>query len=723
MFKFMKLKGLFFVTLFSFGLFISAIQPTVNPAKERLILNAIVNYLDALHLNPVDLDDAFSEMAFDNYLQMIDPGKRFLIHSEVDQLSAYRFEIDEQVNRRSFDLFNLSEEIINNSRARAKDIFYEVIESDLSEVETYQLEMDVDKRTFPNDEEELKLLWKKIIKYDFNNRLKSKLENQNKKLEEAEKEDAEEDEEYKPKTREELEEEVIEAIKKSYENWFENMDKDRRTDKFQNYINAITHVFDPHSDYLNPKSKEDFDIQMGGKLEGIGARLSTQDDMTKVVSIVPGGPAWKGNELEVDDLISAVKQEDAEPVNIVGMRLDDVVQMIRGKKGTEVTLTVKKVDGTIKDIVIERDEVIIDESFARSLILDMPGTVDNIGYIKLPKFYSSFEKEDGNSCAKDVKIEIEKLNAENVNGIILDLRNNGGGSLRDVIDMSGLFIKEGPIVQVKPRSKEAYVYNDEDPEVHFTEPLVVMVNQFSASASEILAAALQDYNRAVIVGSKSTFGKGTVQRFVDLDRAYREYNELKPMGNLKITMQKFYRINGGSTQLKGVIPDVILPDNFHYLETGERDYENAMDWTEITPLEYEQDVYTVDKLDMIIENSSNRVAGNEDFQLILENAERLKRNQEESIYPLDYEAFSALREKRAEEAKKYDGLFEDDIENLEANNLEIDTDYINMDESRVARNDEWLKDVKKDIYLEEVMYILKDMMSSDTGIVQSSDLK
>jgi carboxyl-terminal processing protease len=723
MFKVMKLKGLFFVTLFSFGLFISAIQPTVNPAKERLILNAIVNYLDALHLNPVDLDDAFSEMAFDNYLQMIDPGKRFLIHSEVDQLSAYRFEIDEQVNRRSFDLFNLSEEIINNSRARAKDIFYEVIESDLSEVETYQLEMDVDKRTFPNDEEELKLLWKKIIKYDFNNRLKSKLENQNKKLEEAEKEDAEEDEEYKPKTREELEEEVIEAIKKSYENWFENIDKDRRTDKFQNYINAITHVFDPHSDYLNPKSKEDFDIQMGGKLEGIGARLSTQDDMTKVVSIVPGGPAWKGNELEVDDLISAVKQEDAEPVNIVGMRLDDVVQMIRGKKGTEVTLTVKKVDGTIKDIVIERDEVIIDESFARSLILDMPGTVDNIGYIKLPKFYSSFEKEDGNSCAKDVKIEIEKLNAENVNGIILDLRNNGGGSLRDVIDMSGLFIKEGPIVQVKPRSKEAYVYNDEDPEVHFTEPLVVMVNQFSASASEILAAALQDYNRAVIVGSKSTFGKGTVQRFVDLDRAYREYNELKPMGNLKITMQKFYRINGGSTQLKGVIPDVILPDNFHYLETGERDYENAMDWTEITPLEYEQDVYTVDKLDMIIENSSNRVAGNEDFQLILENAERLKRNQEESIYPLDYEAFSALREKRAEEAKKYDGLFEDDIENLEANNLEIDTDYINMDESRVARNDEWLKDVKKDIYLEEVMYILKDMMSSDTGIVQSSDLK
>lgn len=723
MFKYMKLKGLFFVTLLSFGLFISAIQPTVNPAKERLILNAIVNYLDALHLNPVDLDDAFSEMAFDNYLQMIDPGKRFLIHSEVDQLSAYRFEIDEQVNRRSFDLFNLSEEIINNSRARAKDIFYEVIESELSDVETYQLEMDVDKRTFPNDEEELKLLWKKIIKYDFNNRLKSKLENQNKKLDEAEKEDAEEEEEYKPKTREELEQEVIEAIKKSYENWFENMDKDRRSDKFQNYINAITHVFDPHSDYLNPKSKEDFDIQMGGKLEGIGARLSTQDDMTKVVSIVPGGPAWKGKELEVDDLISAVKQEDAEPVNIVGMRLDDVVQMIRGKKGTEVTLTVKKVDGTIKDIIIERDEVIIDESFARSLILDMPGAVENIGYIKLPKFYSSFEKEDGNSCAKDVKIEIEKLNAENVNGIILDLRNNGGGSLRDVIDMSGLFIKEGPIVQVKPRSKGAYVYNDEDPEVHFTGPLVVMVNQFSASASEILAAALQDYNRAVIVGSKSTFGKGTVQRFVDLDRAYREYNELKPMGNLKITMQKFYRINGGSTQLKGVIPDVILPDNFHYLETGERDYENAMDWTEITPLEYEQDVYTVDKLDMIIENSSNRVAGNEDFQLILENAERLKRNQEESIYPLDYEAFSALREKRAEEAEKYDGLFEDDIENLEANNLEIDTDYINMDESRVARNDEWLKDVKKDIYLEEVMYILKDMMSSDTGIVQSSDLK
>ena len=723
----MKMKGFLLMTLVSCCLFISAIVPGVNPVKERLILNAVMNYLDALHLNPVALDDSFSEQAFENYIDMIDAGKRFLIQSEVDQLEAYRFKLDEQINTRSFDFFNESEKIILDAQDRVKRIYAEVIDSDLSVVDDMSIEMDIDKRTFPKDEEELKLLWKKIIKYDFNNRLKSKIENQNKKLEEIdglsvdnlEIEEPAEEEKTEIKTREQLEEEVIEAIKKSYENWFSSMDKGRRSDKFERYINAFTHIYDPHSDYLSPKSKEDFDIQMGGKLEGIGARLTTEDDMTKVIAIIPGGPAWKGKELEVDDYITAVKQEGEDPVNVVGMRLDDVVQKIRGNKGTIVTLTLKKADGSIEDIEIERDEVIIDESFARSLILDMPGEVENIGYIRLPKFYSSFEKEDGNSCAKDVKIEIEKLKDENVNGIILDLRSNGGGSLRDVIDMSGLFIEDGPIVQVKPRNKEAFVYDDEDAEVHYTGPLVVMVNQFSASASEILAAALQDYERAVIVGSNSTFGKGTVQRFVDLDRAYRDYEEMKPMGNLKITMQKFYRIDGGSTQLKGVIPDVILPDNYHYIDTGEKDYDNALQWTEIEPVKYDQDVYKLQDLNSVVSNSEKRVNANGEFQKVLQNAKRLKRNQDASIYPLDFESFSDLREKREAEAKKFEDLFDKDIEGLKVNNLDIDIDYINMDESRVARNEDWLKDVKKDIYLEEVMYILKDMMKLQKDLAQN----
>lgn len=717
----MKLRALLFVIIVSSGFFISAIVPEINTAKERLILNAVMNYMEALHLNPVNLDDDFSERAYNNYIEMIDAGKRFLTQDEVDQLAEYKYSLDEQVNTRSFEFFDLSEELLVNAQSRAKDIFYEVIESDLSEVEDMTIEMDVDKRTHPKDVDELKLLWKKIIKYDFNNRLKSKIENQDKKTEtDSEDSEIEEGAEVvEKKSIEELEEEVIEAIKKSYKNWFDSMEKGRRSDKFEFYINAFTHIFDPHSDYFSPKSKEDFDIKMGGKLEGIGARLTTENEMTKVISIIPGGPAWKGKNLEVDDLITAVKQEGEDPVNVVGMRLDDVVQMIRGDKGTLVTLTIKKADGNIQDIVIERDEVIIDESFARSLILDIPGEAENIGYIRLPKFYSSFEKDDGNSCAKDVKIEIEKLNKSNVNGIILDLRNNGGGSLGDVIDMTGLFIEEGPIVQVKPREKDAFVYNDDDPEVHYTGPLVVMVNQFSASASEILAAALQDYDRAVIVGSNSTFGKGTVQRFVDLDRAYRDYQDLKPMGNLKITMQKFYRIDGGSTQLKGVTPDIILPDNYHYIKTGERDYENALSWTEIDPVEFSQDVYRVGNMDKLVANSSERLEANESFQMVLENAERLKKNQDESNYPLQYEAFSQLREDREKEAEKFDDIFENDIENFEVKNLEVDMEYINLDESRVARNEDWIEGVKKDFYLEEVMYIIKDMIASNKDLAQN----
>ena len=729
----MKMKGFLIVSILSSGLFLSAVYPGFNfKEKEGMILNAVINYLDALHFNPASIDDDFSAQAFDNYIKMIDPSKRFLIQSEVEELASFKNQIDDEIEARTFQFFEASIGIIDNSRQRAKNIFNEVIDGDFSDVKG-NVEMDRDKRNFVNSEDELKELWRKLIKYDLNSRLRSKIKNQEDRIEKRNNPDSDkksqkdetveyedvaseelksEKKEVEPleiKTKEELKAECIKAIKDSYETWFSNLDKDRRSDKFETYVNSITHLFDPHSDYLNPKEKEDFDIRMGGKLEGIGARLSPQDDMTKVVSIIPGGPAWKGKELQVDDLITAVKQKGEEAVSIIGMRLDDVVQKIRGDKGSVVILTVKKPDGSVVDIEIERDEVIIDESFARSLILDLPGTIENVGYIRLPKFYSSFENEGGNSCAKDVKEEIEKLNNENVGSIILDLRNNGGGSLKDVVDMSGLFIKDGPIVQVKPRGRDAYVYDDEDSEVHYNGPLVVMVNQFSASASEILAAALQDYERAIIVGSPSTFGKGTVQRFVDLDRAYRGNDDIKPLGNLKITMQKFYRVDGGSTQLKGVEPDIILPNNYHFIETGEKDYDHAMEWSEIAPVEFNQNVYKIKDVETIVAKSQARVKANEDFQLIYENAERLKQNRDASVYPLSYDEFDKLNDVREKDAEKFDDLFEDDVPNLIVKNLDIDSEDINFDESTIARNEEWLKGVKTDIYLEEVLHILHDM--------------
>ena len=700
-------KSIFIAFLVStFGL--SAFQANrPGQEKESLILNAIMQFLEVYHFEPVSIDDNFSNEAFENYIESIDGRKRFLIKSEIDQLAKYKDDLDDQAKAENFDFFNESVTIIDNSRARAQRIYNEIMEEGIDIYSAGTIELDGDKLEFAKDEAALKNYWRKLLKYDLVNRFEDKVSAQEKRIklekEKADKKDkspsynedlnieieaAENDNESKEvkkdplKSEEELMADALKAMEKSYKNWFSTLDKDRRSDKFARYMNSMTHLFDPHSDYYSPKDKEDFDIRMGGKLEGIGARLSPQDEYTKVVSIVPGGPAWKGKELGVDDLITAVKQEDADPIDITGWRLDDVVQKIRGDKGTTVVLTVKKPDGSIVDIAIVRDVVNIDDAFARSVIMDIPNVAENVGYISLPKFYSSFEKEDGNSCAEDIKKEIEKLNKVNVNAMILDLRSNGGGSLKDVVDMSGLFIKDGPIVQVKPRAKDAYVYEDEDPQVHYSGPLVVMVNQFSASASEILAAALQDYNRAVIVGSNSTFGKGTVQRFVDLDRFYRDQENLN-LGNLKITMQKFFRVDGGSTQLKGVTPDVILPNNYHYIKTGEKDYEHAMEWSEIKPVEYSQDVYQVTNKEALAKKSAQRIANNDDFNLILENARRLKENKDLTEYPIGYNEYVEYVESKEKEAEKFDDLFDNKVEGLIVKNLEIDSTYINFDESRV----------------------------------------
>ena len=405
-----------------------------------------------------------------------------------------------------------------------------------------------------------------------------------------------------------------------------------------------------------------------------------------------------------------MKQEEGEPLDVIGTRLDDVVTKIRGEAGTKVILTVQKPDGEVKDIEIVREEVVIDESFARSLILDMPGYIDNIGYIKLPKFYSSFENENGHSSAEDVAIELDKLKAKNVNGVILDLRNNTGGSLQDAINMTGLFIEDGPVVQVKPRERAPYVHKDTDDGVHYDGPLIVLVNNISASASEILAAALQDYGRAIVVGSTKTYGKGTVQRFYDLDRAFPGVSS-GPLGSLKVTVQKYFRVNGGSTQLKGVESDIVLPDNWHYIESGESNYDNAMEWVEIESAEFGQDIVKFNHLDEIKALSNGRIANSEKFKLVLENAKRLKENRDTKEYPIDIDGYTKMMEDRKKESKKFEKLYDTDVESLKVNNLDVDMDYINEDESRIARNDEWLKDVKKDFYLEEVLAIIRDMIA------------
>ncbi len=694
----MKVKLLIILALAASVAVFAAVFPKANKDKESLTLQVLMAVLEKLHFAPQEVDDSLSEEIYSEYLDAMDRNKRFLLSGEVEQLAVHKKNIDEQINGTTFEFFDLSNTLMEQAITRAQGIYESVIDQEVSLTRNKDLELDGEKTDFVKNEEELSERWKDFITFQTITRYETYINDREKS----------DDPEEKEKTDSDLLAKAQKNTKEMFDNWFERLDDIRRSDRYEAYLNTVTHTYDPHTDYYSPKAKEDFDLKMGGRLEGIGARLFVKDDLTEVSTIIVGGPAWKGKELAVEDKILKVRQDDEEePVDLTGMRIDDVVQLIRGKKGTKVHLTIRKKSGKTEVIEIERDEVIVDESFARSAIVDFED-VKNIGFISLPIFYSTFDGK--NSCADDVKTEIEKLKNQNVNGIILDLRWNGGGSLQDVIEMSGLFIEEGPIVQVKSSEGKANVYKDKDKSVSYDGPLIVMTNMISASASEILAGALQDYGRALIVGSNSTFGKGTVQGFYNLDRVYNGAADLKPLGEVKMTTQKFYRINGGSNQLTGIIPDIILPDNFSYATVGEREYENALQWSKIEPAEYSQNVYHVPNIENLKKRSAERIASSEVFSLIDDNAKYIKEVENDTKVPLSYTGYKKFLKEREERAEKYDDIMKDPLVGLSVENLAIDIDHIQADSSRIARNQDWLEGLHKDVYLQETVLIMKDMI-------------
>ncbi len=700
----MKFRGPIFFSIALVALFIgvSAYLPTPNNAqKEAILIQRLLGGLNQLHYKPVDIDDTFSEKAFDLYIDRLDSGKRWLTQEDIEMLKEYRTKIDDEADKGTYEFMDLSLELLEKGIAKSKTYYEELVKNPVALSSDNVIELDGDKKTFAKNDEELKAYWAEMVQFEMITELADKIKSQE-----------EGTEELKDKSRDQLLDEAREDVLEDYEAWYKRLKKRKRSDYLSIYLNALTNIYDPHTSYYAPKDKETFDIRMSGRLEGIGAQLSSDGDNTVVTRIIPGGPAWKGKDLEEKDVITKVAQKDAEAIVITGMRLDDVVQQIRGKKGTEVTLTIKKVDGTVEEIIIVRDVVELEESFAKSVIFDSPEKVNNIGYIKLPQFYADFSRRNGRSCAKDIAIELEKLKANNVNGIILDLRNNGGGSLRDVQRMSGFFIEEGPIVQVKARDNSPEILEDNDPKVQYDGPLIVMVNSFSASASEILAAALQDYGRAVIVGSNATFGKGTVQRFIDLDQGFRGDSDITPLGDLKLTIQKFYRINGGSTQLRGVTPDVVLPDRYHFFELGERENEYAMEWSEIKPVKYHQSVSSLDKLDNIKAASAARVKSNASFQKVLEQAKYVKERSDKTSQPLNLEKYQDERKKAIAKSDEYEDMFPT-IESMSVKNLDVDLAAINIDEAKAEENKKWLEGMNKDIYIDEALSIMKDMIEKD----------
>lgn len=694
----MKNRGLLLALTAAAALFLAFYQPMNNAQKEAALMQSILTELNYYHYKPLEINDNFSEKVYGLFLDRLDGGRRWFTDSDVKQLEAWKFKLDDQATEGIFTFLDLAVQLQDAGLKKTQDWYREILSQPFDFTQKEAIETDGKKKSFAKNDDELKEYWRQSMKWETLTRLTEKLEKK-----------AKGEDEFKNKTNEELEAEARKDVLKVYDDWYTRLNKRKRTDHLSSYLNTFTNIYDPHTEYYEPIDKQNFDIGMSGRLEGIGARLQTDGEYTKVSEIIVGGPAWKQGILKDNDKIMKVAQGDnPEWTDITGMVINDVVQLIRGKPGTKVRLFVKKADGGTTEVEIIRDVVIIEEGFAKSLIIESPQQ-ERIGYIKLPKFYADFNDRNGRRCADDIAAELEKLKQSNVQGIILDLRGNGGGSLRDVVKMGGFFIEEGPIVQVKSRERKPEVLTDDDTNVQYNGPLIVMVNQFSASASEILAAAMQDYGRAVIVGTP-TFGKGTVQRFFDLDAVVRGNPEVKPLGEVKLTVQKFFRVNGGSTQLKGVTPDIIFPDPWLYLDTGEKDEDFPMDWSQIEPVPFGQKVYSLYNLPKIREKAAYRIKNNEIFQKIEARAKNIKQQRDNSSYSLNLEAYRSESDKLEAQDKEYNQLFENEVlTNIK--NLSTDIASIEADESKKARNEEWLKTVKKDVYLVETLNIMHDMLT------------
>ncbi|WP_400076709.1 carboxy terminal-processing peptidase [Winogradskyella sp. R77965] len=682
-----------------------------NPDKDKLLIQLITYLLDQGHFDPQDINDDFSANVFEEYLNNLDPFKRYFYASDIKEFSAYKNQLDDQIKGYDVSFFNFTHERLLQRIAESKKVYTNILEKpfDFSKDEEYSA--DYEKLEYVNDKREMKERWRQQLKFSTIANYDDAIAQRDLNLESnnlPESVFTSENEKPKSKVKKSLkaiEAEAREATKKSLDELYDYIDDRRRTDWFSVYVNAIVEEFDPHTFYFAPEDKERFDRDMSGNFEGIGARLQKKMDGIMVNEIISGGPAWRANELEVGDQILKVRQEDEkEALNVVGMRLDDAIKFIKGPKGTVVTLTLKKVDGTVEDISITRDIVELEETYAKSSTVEKDGKT--YGLINLPKFYINFEDYNKRNAASDIKQEILRLKKQGVEGLVLDLRNNGGGSLQTVVDIAGLFIEEGPIVQVKTTGEAKEVLRDKDKSIVWDGPLVILVNELSASASEILAAAMQDYKRGIVIGSKQTYGKGTVQTVFDLNRMVRN-NTTGDMGALKFTTQKFYRINGGSTQLEGVKSDVVVPDRYSYINIGEKDQENPLPWDKIDAADYSVWENYFD-YDTTISKSKERMAVNEQLKLIDANAKWVKKIRDRESYSLNYNDYKKEMELNEEEAKRFEKLSEYKTD-LTFNSLPYEIKLMEQDSVLQEKRRRWHLALAKDVYIEEALNVLNDL--------------
>lgn len=668
------------------------------PSKYERILQSVHVILTQGHYNPKAIDDAFSKQVFTKYLEDLDGEKNLFLQEDIKALKKWETKIDDEIKGGPVEFFLEAGKLFNRRVDEASLLYKEILAQPFDFTVDESIITDRKKQPFPATKAEQKELWRKKLKYLTLDRF---IELQN--IREKSKNDSG----FVVKTDAELEAEARQKVSQIMDRTFDRYKyKFNDDDKFNVFVNAITTTMDPYTEFMPPVDKRYFDEQLSGSFFGIGASLVYDEGNIKIASVLAGSPAWKSQQIEVGDIITKVAQGRDSAVELTGFVVEDAVKIIRGKKGTEVNLTLKKKDGTLKQVALIRDKIVQDEAFARSAVIDN-GT-SKVGYIFLPEFYADFENPNGARSAVDVAKEVIKLKAENVDGIVIDLRNNGGGSLYDVVQMVGLFIEEGPIVQVKDREGNPMVLRDKDKSVLYNGPLAVLVNEFSASASEIFAAAIQDYGRGIVLGSTSTYGKGTVQRAYGLDPNSNFMSSNSDLGSIKLTLQKFYRINGGSTQLKGVVPDVVIPDRYEYLEYREKHNPEAMPWDEIKQSAYTKwnspiDLQTVKNL------SSTRIANNPAFKTVQETTNWLSQLKDRP-YPLQIDKFKEEQKKIRSAMANMDSVLKLD-QNLNLAFLKEDAQRIAADKDKEARYNQWLSGLSKDIYLDQAIKAVGDMIN------------
>ncbi len=681
-----------------------------NPEKDKLLIDLITYVLEKGHYSPKDMDDAFSRNIYKNFIDGVDPLKRYFLNSDIEEFKQYETAIDDQIKIKDVTFFKLVYTRLTERIAQIEKIYPRILELPFNYSIDEELNVDYDKITYPNNIKALENRWRKQLKFttisNYYDLIEENGTNLNEKSTEGKSEDFE-----NPKSLSEIEIEARENTKSSMSEYFDFVNDLESKDYFGIFLNTIVEEFDPHTNYFAPSDRDRFELQMSGKLEGIGARLQKKNDYIKIVEVISGGPAWRGEHVEVGDMIMKVRQEsEKEAVSIIGMRLDDAVKLIKGPKGTKVILTIKRVDGSIEEEIIIRDVVEIEETYAKSALIKKEDK--NYGLIDLRQFYFDMQNYKERNAASDVKKEIIRLKKEGMEGLIIDLRGNGGGSLRTAVDMAGLFIKEGPIVQVASSGSKKEVLNDNDDEIVWNGPLVILVNELSASASEILAAAMQDYKRAIVVGSKQSYGKGTVQNLLDLNQWLRN-NEMGDMGSLKLTTQKFYRVNGGSTQLEGVKSDVVMADRYSYIDIGEKDYDNPLPYDKIEPANYEVWNGNID-YEKTISRSVERITKSQQLKLIDENAQWIKNRRDVTTVNLNYESYKKDIESRIDETKKFDSI--DNYDNkLIYESLPFEIELMKQDSTLFEKRKRWHKSLGNDIYIEEGINILQDLKSTNNN--------